>query len=286
MGKGYLFTMPELPEVETVRRGLATVLDGARLANVILRRRTLRVPIPDDFEARLIGQKIVRLGRRAKYLLIEVEDGTIVIAHLGMSGRMKIHRGPPDTPGPHDHADFVTEAGITVRFTDPRRFGLLLLTTTAEIDEHRLIRDLGPDPLGNDFNTIVLAEALAGRATPLKAALLDQKTVAGLGNIYVCESLFRAGLSPKRLARTVRAKHAEALAAAIRTVLTDAVAAGGTTLRDHISPDGELGYFTQSLTVYGREGEACPGCECTRSQKIRRIVQSGRSTFYCPERQR
>jgi formamidopyrimidine-DNA glycosylase len=284
IGKGYLFAMPELPEVETVRRGLATVLDGARLSNVVLRRRTLRVPIPDDFEARLVGQRIVRLGRRAKYLLIELEDGTIVIAHLGMSGRMKIHRGEPGEPGPHDHADFVTEAGVTVRFTDPRRFGLLLLTTVAEIDEHKLIRDLGPDPLGNDFNAVVLAQALAGRATPLKAALLDQKTVAGLGNIYVCESLFRAGLSPKRLARTLTPKHAEALAAAIRTVLADAVAAGGTTLRDHISPDGELGYFTQSLTVYGREGEACPGCDCKKT--IRRIVQSGRSTFYCPSRQR
>jgi formamidopyrimidine-DNA glycosylase len=146
------------------------------------------------------------------------------------------------------------------------------------------MRDLGPDPLSNEFNAIVLGEALMGRATPLKAALLDQKTVAGLGNIYVCESLYRAGLSPRRLARTVNAKKAEALAAAIRAVLTDAVAAGGTTLRDHISPDGELGYFTQSLTVYGREGEACPGCDCGKA--IRRIVQSGRSTFYCPARQR
>ena len=276
--------MPELPEVETVRRGLAPVLDGARIANVILRRRSLRVPIPDDFESRLIGRKIVRLGRRAKYLLIEVEGGTIVIAHLGMSGRMKIHRGEPAAPGPHDHADFVTEAGVTVRFTDPRRFGLLLLTTASEIDEHKLFRDLGPDPLGNDFNAVVLAEALAGRATPLKAALLDQKTVAGLGNIYVSESLFRARLSPKRLARTIKAKQAETLAAAIRTVIQDAVAAGGTTLRDHVTPDGELGYFAQSLTVYGREGEACPGCDGKRT--IRRIVQSGRSTFYCTSCQR
>lgn len=278
--------MPELPEVETVRRGLATVLDGARLSNVVLRRRSLRVPIPDDFEARLIGKKIVRLGRRAKYLLIEMEDGTVVIAHLGMSGRMKIHRGAPDAPGPHDHADFITEDGVTVRFTDPRRFGLLLLTTTAEIDAHKLMRELGPDPLSNDFNAVVLAERLAGRAAPLKAALLDQHTVAGLGNIYVCESLFRAGLSPKRLARTVTPARAEALTAAIRTVISEAVAAGGTTLRDHISPDGELGYFTQSLTVYGREGEACPGCDCSNPKKIRRIVQSGRSTFYCPTRQR
>ncbi len=276
--------MPELPEVETVRRGLTPVLDGARIANVILRRRSLRVPIPDDFESRLVGQKIVRLGRRAKYLLIEVENGTIVIAHLGMSGRMKIHRGEPAAPGPHDHCDFVTEAGVTVRFTDPRRFGLLLLTTATEIDEHKLIRDLGPDPLGNDFNAVVLAEALAGRATPLKSALLDQKTVAGLGNIYVSESLFRAGLSPKRLAGTVKTKHAEALAAAIRSVISDAVAAGGTTLRDHVTPDGELGYFAQSLTVYDREGEACP--RCGGKKTIRRIVQSGRSTFYCPSCQK
>lgn len=278
--------MPELPEVETVRRGLATVLDGAVLTNVVLRRRSLRVPIPDDFESRLIGNRVVRLARRAKYLLIEMEDGTVVIGHLGMSGRMKIHRGDPDIPGPHDHADFVTEAGVTVRFTDPRRFGLLLLSTIEEIDEHKLMRDLGPDPLSNAFNAVTLAERLAGRATPLKAALLDQRTVAGLGNIYVCESLFRAGLSPKRLARTVGPARAEALAASIRAVLTEAVAAGGTTLRDHISPEGELGYFTQSLTVYGREGETCPGCTCGGKNSIRRIVQSGRSTYYCSVRQR
>ena len=278
--------MPELPEVETVRRGLASVLDGAVLKNVILRRRSLRVPIPDDFEERLIGNRIVRIARRAKYLLIEMADGTVVIGHLGMSGRMKIHRGDPGPPGPHDHVDFVTEAGVTVRFTDPRRFGLLLLSTTGEIDEHKLMRDLGPDPLSNAFNAVILAERLAGRATPLKAALLDQSTVAGLGNIYVCESLFRAGLSPKRKARTVGPARAEALAAAIRAVLTEAVAAGGTTLRDHVSPEGELGYFAQSLMVYGREGETCPGCTCGAKNSIQRIVQSGRSTFYCSVRQR
>jgi formamidopyrimidine-DNA glycosylase len=278
--------MPELPEVETVRRGLAPVLVGARLDAVTLRRRTLRVPVPDDFEDRLVGKRIARLGRRAKYLLIEMEDGTLVIGHLGMSGHMRIWKGAPEEPGRHDHADFVTDAGVTVRFTDPRRFGLLLLSSVDEIDGHKLFKDLGPDPLSNGFNGVALAERLAGRATPIKAALLDQRTVAGLGNIYVCESLFRAGLSPRRLARTIKNDRAERLAAAIRAVLTEAIAAGGTTLRDHVSPEGELGYFAQSLMVYGHEGEPCPGCLCERGEGIRRIVQSGRSTFYCPTRQR
>ena len=196
--------MPELPEVETVRRGLAPVLEGARLAAVTLRRRMLRVPVPDDFEARLTGKRIVRLGRRAKYLLIEMEDGTVAIAHHGMSGHMRIWKGSPEAPGRHDHADFVTDAGVTVRFTDPRRFGLLLLSSVEEIDGHKLFKDLGLDPLSNAFNGAALAERLIGRASPIKAALLDQHTVAGLGNIYVCESLFRAGLSPRRLARTVK----------------------------------------------------------------------------------
>jgi formamidopyrimidine-DNA glycosylase len=278
--------MPELPEVETVRRGLAPVLEGARLAAVTVRQRLLRVPVPGDFEARLVGKRIVRLGRRAKYLLIEMEDGTLVIAHLGMSGHMRIWKGPAETPGRHDHADFVTDAGVTVRFTDPRRFGLLLLSSVDEIDGHKLFKDLGLDPLSNAFNGVALAERLDGRASPIKAALLDQHTVAGLGNIYVCESLFRAGLSPRRLARTVKHDRAERLAVAIRTVLTEAIAAGGTTLRDHVSPEGELGYFAQSLMVYGREGEPCPGCLCERGGGVRRIVQSGRSTFYCPTRQR
>jgi formamidopyrimidine-DNA glycosylase len=278
--------MPELPEVETVRRGLATVLDGARLAAVTLRRRTLRVPVPDDFEARLVGKRIRRIGRRAKYLLIEMEDGTLVIGHLGMSGHMRIWHGPPEEPRRHDHADFATDAGIVVRFTDPRRFGLLLLDHVDTIEQHPLMRHLGPDPLSNAFDAETLTERLAGRATPIKAALLDQRTVAGLGNIYVCESLFRAGISPRRLARTIKNDRAERLVAAIRAVLTEAIAAGGTTLRDHVSPDGELGYFDQSLKVYGHEGEPCPECMCARAAGIKRIVQGGRSTFYCPTRQR
>ena len=264
-----------------------TVLEGVRLAHVRLRRRMLRVPVPDDFEARFDGKRIVRIGRRAKYLLIEMEDGTVVIAHLGMSGRMKIHREAAPPPGPHDHADFVTDTGIVVRFTDPRRFGLLLLDHVDTIEAHPLMRHLGPDPLSNAFNGAALAERLAGRASPLKAALLDQRTLAGLGNIYVCESLFRAGLSPRRLARTVKNERAERLAASIRDVLSEAIAAGGTTLRDHISPDGELGYFQHHFAVYSKEGEACPGCICDRAAGgIRRIVQGGRSTFYCPTRQR
>jgi formamidopyrimidine-DNA glycosylase len=276
--------MPELPEVETVRRGLAPVLEGAVLADVVLRRQTLRVPIPDDFRARLVGNRILRLSRRAKYLLFEAADGSVVIGHLGMSGHMKIFRGPASPPEKHDHVDFVTEAGVTVRFTDPRRFGLFLLDRVETLNEHPLMRHLGPDPLSNAFNGPMLAERLAGRAAPIKAALLDQKTVAGLGNIYVCESLFRAGISPRRLARTVGEQRAERLVQAIRDVLGEAIAAGGTTLRDHVSPEGELGYFAQSLKVYGHEGEACPGCDCGGA--IKRIVQGGRSTFFCATRQR
>jgi formamidopyrimidine-DNA glycosylase len=289
--------MPELPEVETVRRGLVPVLEGAVIADVTLRRTMLRVPVPADFVRRLVGNRIVRVGRRAKYLLIEMTDGTVVIGHLGMSGHMTIHRGAPPPPQKHDHIDFTTDSGFVVRFTDPRRFGLFLLDHMDTIDSHPLMRHLGPDPLSNAFNGIILAERLAGRATPIKAALLDQRTIAGLGNIYVCESLFRAGLSPRRLARTVKNDRAERLALSIREVLGEAIAAGGTTLRDHVSPDGELGYFQHRFAVYSKEGEPCPGCICERAHTgaqthakpgggIKRIVQAGRSTFYCPTRQR
>jgi formamidopyrimidine-DNA glycosylase len=275
--------MPELPEVETVRRGLLSALEGQKLESVIVRRPNLRIPFPKDFAQRLTGKKITHLSRIAKYLLLHIEGGDIAIIHLGMSGHMTVLDKDIPPPGKHDHVDFCTTKGVTVRFNDPRRFGLMTLTTEDEIDGHKLIKNIGPDPLGNSFNDDVLADALSGRATPIKAALLDQKTVAGLGNIYVSESLFRSGISPKRLARAVQGNRAEKLTRAIRDVLGEAIEAGGSSLKDHQQPDGELGYFQHHFKVYGKEGEACPNCV---KSKIKKIVQSGRSTFYCSNCQR
>jgi formamidopyrimidine-DNA glycosylase len=211
-----------------------------------------------------------------------------VIAHLGMSGRLMVYDREVPPPGPHDHVDLVTDEGRTIRLRDPRRFGLMTLAETAGLDVHKLFRRLGPDPIGNAFGGEALAAALNGRATSIKAALLDQKTVAGVGNIYACEALFRAGLSPRRLAKSIQGRRAEALAQAIREVLLEAIAAGGSTLRDHVLPTGELGYFQHKFRVYGREGQPCPGCTCelARTGGIQRIVQNARSTFYCTTRQR
>ncbi|MBT3991175.1 MAG: bifunctional DNA-formamidopyrimidine glycosylase/DNA-(apurinic or apyrimidinic site) lyase [Rhodospirillaceae bacterium] len=275
--------MPELPEVETVRRGLQPALEGQKLKSVIVRRPNLRIPFPKDFAARLTGKKITRLDRRAKYLLMFMETGDVAIIHLGMSGFMTVLEGPIPEPGKHDHVDFCTTKGAVVRFNDARRFGLMTLTTEDKLESHKLIKNIGPDPTGNSFNEEVLAAALAGRATPIKAALLDQKNIAGLGNIYVSESLFRSGISPRRLAKTVKGARAEKLTRAIREVLADAIAAGGSSLKDHVQPDGELGYFQHHFKVYGKEGEDCPECA---SAKIKKIVQSGRSTFYCSNCQR
>lgn len=284
--------MPELPEVETVCRGLRPKLEGRVLTQVTQRRPDLRFPMPADFVARLSGRRIERLSRRAKFMLATLDDGTVLIAHLGMSGRMTVHDGLPPPPGPHDHVEFVTDGGSTIRFCDPRRFGLLDLTTTAELARHRMLRDLGPEPLSDGFSPGYLDAALAGRRTPIKSALLDQKVVAGLGNIYVCEALFRAGLSPRRSAHTMPGRRTQALVPAIRQVLEEAIAAGGSSLRDYVQASGELGYFQHSWRVYGREGEACgwgaapggPNRAC--DGLIRRITQGGRSTFYCGRHQR
>jgi len=282
--------MPELPEVETVRLGLVPVLEGHRLTGVEVRRPDLRVPIPDNFAARLRGRRVVRLERRAKYLLVHFDDGgDMALIHLGMSGRMVVE-GPgqgnaPRPPSPHDHVVFETDAGARVVFNDPRRFGLMTLIAPGAAADHPLLAGLGPEPLAPSFSAEDLARRLRGKAAPIKAALLDQRVVAGLGNIYVCESLFRAGLSPRRRAGTVQGGRADRLHAAIVAVLREAIAAGGSSLRDHRRPDGELGYFQHSFSVYGREDERCPGCDC-KGGVIRRIVQSGRSTFYCPTRQR
>jgi formamidopyrimidine-DNA glycosylase len=280
--------MPELPEVETVRLGLAGVLEGRRLASVRAMRPDLRFPFPDDFEDRLRGRRVERLNRRGKFLLMDLDNGTTLIAHLGMSGRFRIYKSNPPELERHDHVVFDIEGGASVRFNDPRRFGFMDLADTNALADYKMLKNMGPEPLANDFNGPELAIRLKGRRTPVKAALLDQSVVAGLGNIYVAEALFRAGLSPKRTAATVQGGRAEKLARAICDVLGDAIAAGGSSLRDHRQPSGELGYFQHSFAVYGREGEACPGCDCDlgRTGGIRRITQSGRSTFYCAHKQR
>ncbi len=278
--------MPELPEVETVVRGLRPKLEGHRLQRVEQRRADLRFPLPEGFVRRLTGRRVERILRRAKYMLLHLDDGQVLLCHLGMSGRMLIMETRPGGRRPalqrHDHVIFTTEAGTEIRFNDTRRFGIMDLLPAAALQDHPLLRDLGPEPLGNDFNGPGLAAALKGKRTPIKSALLDQRVVAGLGNIYVCEALYFAGLSPRRQAYTVQGGRAEKLAAAVRQVLTRAIEAGGSSLRDYVQADGELGYFQHEWAVYGREGAACKCCGAA----IRRLVQGGRSTFYCPRCQR
>lgn len=280
--------MPELPEVEIVRQGLADVLEGRRLHRVQVMRPDLRFPLPENFEGRLSGRQVEKLARRGKYLLIHLQERLTLIAHLGMSGRFRIFNTSPPPLERHDHVVFEAEGGISMRFNDPRRFGFMDLADTDTLAGHKMLKNMGPEPLANDFNGPVLAAALKGRKSPIKAALLDQSVIAGMGNIYVSEALFRAGLSPKRKAGTVQGGRAENLARAIRDVLNEAIAAGGSSLRDHRQPSGELGYFQHSFAVYGCTGQPCPDCTCdpTRTGGIRRITQSGRSTFYCAAKQR
>jgi formamidopyrimidine-DNA glycosylase len=276
--------MPELPEVETVCRGLAPYLVGHVFTSVDQHRDSLRIPLPDNFPARLTGRRVTAVNRRAKYILIHLDDGAVMIAHLGMSGRMMIHHGADPARERHDHVVFHTDGGDHVVFNDARRFGLITLAHSDTLDQHRLFAGLGPEPLGNAFNGAALAAALKGKRTPIKAALLDQRVVAGVGNIYACEALFHAGLSPRRMAHTVAGGRAERLATMIRRVLTEAIEAGGSSLRDYVRASGELGYFQHRFAVYGREGVKCPGCDCHGA--VRRMVQAGRSTFYCGRRQR
>jgi len=284
--------MPELPEVETVRRGLDAVMTGRRLGHVTVNRFDLRRRLPADFAARLAGRTVTAVGRRGKYLLIHFEDGGVLLIHLGMSGRMVIDpagaptgdRAAPGHRGRHEHVVFEVGNGTIVRFSDPRRFGLMALADGDALEVHPLLAHLGPEPVGEDFTGAVLAARLEGKRTPIKAAMLDQTVVAGLGNIYVCESLFAAGLSPRRIAATVQGGRATRLADAVRSVLADAIAAGGATLRDHVAPTGEIGYFQHWFKVYGRTGEPCPNAGCDAA--IRRIVQSARSTFHCSRCQR
>jgi formamidopyrimidine-DNA glycosylase len=288
--------MPELPEVETVRRGLVPAMEGAKVAKVEVRDRRLRWPLARDFEKRITGKTVEGLGRRAKYLLADLSSGDVLLMHLGMSGSFRV--GKDAKPGvyyhekskskSHDHVVFHMSNGQTVTFNDPRRFGSMKLVARARLDDEKLLRSLGPEPLGNEFDAAMLARACAGKKTSLKAALSDQRVVAGLGNIYVCEALFRAHLSPKRQASTIADRkgqpneRAVALVDAIKSVLKDAIEAGGSSLRDHRRADGSLGDFQHNFRVYDREGEPCPSCK----GKIKRIVQNGRSTFYCPSCQK
>ena len=276
--------MPELPEVETICRGLRPKLEGQRLVRVIQRRQDLRFPLPDDFAARLEGRTVERIERRAKYMLFHLDDGWTLVGHLGMSGRMTVIDGTPTPAGRHDHIELGTEGGATVRLNDARRFGFMDLIETDTLAAHPMLRTLGPEPLSNAFNAVALGEALKGRRTPIKTALLDQKVVAGLGNIYACEALFRAAISPRRSTHTIPGRRAERLVPGIRNVLEAAIAAGGSSLQDYVQADGKLGYFQHNWRVYGRAGEPCTfdGCDGT----IGRIVQSGRSTFYCGTHQR
>jgi formamidopyrimidine-DNA glycosylase (fpg) len=285
--------MPELPEVETVRTGLAPALEGQRLIKVTVRRAGLRTPFPRGFAKRLTGQTVMALRRRAKYLLAELDGGETLIIHLGMSGRVAVYAegkarklgrfhyetAPPGAgTGKHDHVVFETAVSRIV-YTDPRRFGLMTLVPTDHLQDDKLFADLGVEPLSNSFHSAYLAGALKAKKTPIKSALLDQRVISGIGNIYACEALFRAGISPKRLAGHLRPSSIEPLTGAIKQVLTEAIAAGGSTLRDYRKADGELGYFQHTFKVYGREGEPCPIC----GTPIKRIVQAGRSTFYCPK---
>lgn len=273
--------MPELPEVETVCRGLIPVLEGRRIAALTLRRKDLRIPFPKDLKARAEGRKVERIFRRAKYIVMALDSGDALIIHLGMSGRMQVVKDKAAPYETHDHVIFTTDDGSEVRFNDPRRFGLMTVTPLAALDGHKLFRHLGPDPLTAAFTPAALSAALKGRKTSIKAALLDQRIVVGVGNIYACESLYLAGISPKRKAGTVAGTRAAALVPAIVKVLEQAIAAGGSSLRDHKQPSGELGYFQHAWKVYGREGEPCR-CKGKKGT-VKRIVQGGRSTFFCPE---
>jgi formamidopyrimidine-DNA glycosylase len=287
--------MPELPEVETVRLGLAPAMEGHVLTDVETRRGDLRIPFPKNFVARTTGRKVNAVRRRAKYILADLDSGETLVIHLGMSGRMSVYaegkqrklgnyvyNAAPEGAGngKHDHVVFETDAPARIVFNDHRRFGLMTLVDTAHLEQSKLFKGMGIEPLSPKFNAAYLAKQLDGKKTPIKSALLDQRVVAGLGNIYVCEALFRSGISPKRLAGAIQKERIPPLVAAIKKVLKDAIAAGGSTLRDHAQATGDPGAFQHHFLVYGREGKPCKlGCPGA----VKRIVQAGRSTFYCPK---
>jgi formamidopyrimidine-DNA glycosylase len=293
--------MPELPEVETVRRGLQPVMEGSKILKAEARRKDLRFPFQRDFVARLEGQTVTGLGRRAKYLMADLGSGDVLLMHLGMSGSFRvIGNADGKTPGKfhhprsedraHDHVVFHMSSGASVVFNDPRRFGYMKIIARDALEAEPLLKGLGPEPLGNEFDAHMLAGACAGKKTSLKAALLDQRVVAGLGNIYVCEALYRSQLSPRRSAATLATRkseptdHARRLVDAIHGVLNQAIEAGGSSLRDHRQTSGELGYFQHSFQVYDREGETCQTAKC--GGIVKRFTQNGRSTFWCPKCQK
>ena len=283
--------MPELPEVETVRRGLLPVMEGEIITRATVNRPDLRWPFPENMADRLTGKRINTLRRRSKYIMADLDSGESLLIHLGMSGRMTISghtvgefHHPHPVPEKHDHVVFDMENGARITFNDARRFGAMDLMATATAGAHWLLKDIGPEPLGNDFNEAYLLDRLKGRKTPIKTALLDQRIVAGLGNIYVCEVLFRAGIHPKRQAGAISERRVAALVPIIREVLSEAIEAGGSSLKDYRQADGELGYFQHVFRVYGREGAPCVTPDC--DAEVSRFVQSGRSTFYCTQCQR
>ena len=281
--------MPELPEVETVVRGIAPLLVGRRILRFEARRRDLRTTIPRGIGARIVGRLVDAVTRRAKYILVHLAprpggSAEVLLIHLGMSGRLVVGRADGAAPGKHEHVVFATEDGNEIRFSDPRRFGLVDLVRADRLARDRRFARLGPEPLGDGFDAAALAAVLAGSRTSIKAALLDQTRLVGVGNIYACEALFQAGISPRRRAGTVRGERAARLVAAIRDVLARAIAAGGSSARDYVQASGEAGWFQHHWAVYDREGKPCPGCDCGGG--VRRLVQAGRSTFYCPRRQR
>ena len=279
--------MPELPEVETVMRGLSARLTGRRIVRALVHRPDLRWALPPNLADRLTGARVESFRRRAKYMLMRLDGGDSVLLHLGMSGRMVLGAGDDNAPAPHEHVVLHTDDGWRVGFVDPRRFGSVDLVATAKEEEHRLLAGLGPEPLDPAFSTRVLAAALAGKRSPVKAALLDQRVVAGLGNIYVCEALFRARIAPDRQAAAIPRAGSARLVAAIKATLTEAIAAGGSSLRDYVQPDGELGYFQHAWKVYGRERQPCERCPGPPAcSGVARMVQSARSTFYCMRTQR
>ncbi len=285
--------MPELPEVETVRQGLTPAMQGRVIMRADVRRPDLRWPFPARMAERLTGQRVIRLRRRSKYILVDLSGGETLLIHLGMSGRMTVtgvakaksdmlgdfHHLHP-APEKHDHVILDMDNGARITFNDARRFGAMDLAKTRDVDQHKFLAALGPEPLGNSFHTAHLQTALKTRKSPIKSALLDQRMVAGLGNIYVCEALWRTGIAPTRISNSLSNTRVASLVPAIRDILTEAIAAGGSSLKDYRQADGELGYFQHSFAVYGREDEPCRTGGC--SGKIMRIVQSGRSSFYCP----
>ena len=271
--------MPELPEVETVRRGLAPAMEGHILVWVQMHRTNLRFPFPDGFGQHLIGKTVKNVGRRAKFLLITLDDGVVLIAHLGMSGSFRIYEADPPPLDKHDHVVFKISNGFEIRYNDPRRFGFMSLTTKSEMSEHPMLSKIGPEPVHPGLTGPELTARLKSKASPIKTALLDQSVIAGIGNIYACESLFMAGISPMRKANQVMGKHAKKLAIAINEVLIKAIEAGGSSLKDHHQTSGKPGYFQHSFQVYGRAGEPCS--VCGPDVLISQITQSGRSTFFC-----